>query len=96
MLDAQAQTGYLDLAQRGQLVIGERAGFAFEGDLLDLVPWKQLLHAIGEETAVVHAEKTGRASARVDEARLAPADERLRGVDRQFLQQGVEVRADLL
>ena len=95
VLDAEAEPRDAEFANGLQLVVSERAGFCLEGDFLHLIPREQSLHAVGEELQLIGRQIAGRATAEVDEARLASFDERLVRVGREILQQRVEVAANL-
>ena len=85
VLDAEAQPRDAEIANRLELVVGERAGFGFERDFLRRVPWEQTLHPVGEELQLIGRQIAGRAAAEVDEARMASFDERLVRVGGEIL-----------
>ena len=53
VLNPQAQTGDAEVPNGAQLVVGERAWFAFKRDLLGVIPGQQPLHAVGKELQLV-------------------------------------------
>src|SRR5262249_34329059 len=95
VLDAEAQARDTHFADRTELVIRQCAGLGLERDLARVVPRQQPLHAVRQKAKLVGRKITGRAATEVDEPRLAAGDGRLRGIDRQFLQQRVEIPANL-
>ncbi len=94
ILHAQAQARDAQLANGLELGIGQRARLGFESDFFRFVPGQQRLHRFREVFELVHGEVRGGAAAEIDEVRFPPADERLRGVERKFLDRGVDVAAN--
>ena len=53
MFDAQTQASDSNFANGAKLVVGQRARFALECDLLSLIPWQESLHSIGQKTQLL-------------------------------------------
>src|ERR1051326_8497772 len=71
----------------------ERARLGLERNLLRFVPRQKTLHPVGEELELVRRKITRRAAAEINEVGLASAHGGLARVNRQLLQQRVEVTA---
>src|SRR3954463_16740091 len=83
---AEAQARHAEFADGAQLVFRQRAGLAFEGDFLNLIPWQHRFHAIGEMFQLIDREIRWSAAAEINESWLASADEWPRCVQGHLLQ----------
>src|SRR5215472_1733732 len=88
MLDAQAETGDAERADRLELGLGQRAGLALEGYFFGFVPRQQPLHCLHQPGELPRRNVRRSSAAEVNELGLAPADERPLGVKRQLPDRG--------
>ena len=94
VLDAKAQARHAHVANGLELVVRERAWLGLEGDFLRRVPRQQRFHTVAEKLQLALGQIARRAAAEVEEARLAPADDGLARVSREFFQHRINVATD--
>src|SRR5215212_5762932 len=75
-------------------MVRQRSGLGFKGYFLHLVPPQDLLHLAYEMTQLIDRQIGRRPAAKIDKARLAPANELFYAVNPQLAQHRVDVAAD--
>ena len=95
VLDAEAQPRHPQLADLGQLRLGEGARLALEGDLLGVGPRRHRREPVDEAAELPHRQERRRAAPEVHEPQGPPGDGRLRRVELPFPAQEVQVLGHL-
>ena len=96
ILDAEAQPGDADAANRRQLGTGDRAGLALERDLFGRLPRPARRHALDERLELTGRQERRRSAAEVHEIERPPGQRRLIRVELPLAPQQVEVLLDFL
>ena len=96
VLDAQAQPGHADAANRRQLGFGDRSWLALERDFLGILPGCRCRQSSDQAFELLRREKRRRAAAEVHEVQLPSGDRRLRRTQLPFVREHVQVVIDFL
>src|SRR5437867_12968335 len=88
ILDTQTEAADASLFDHLQLTFGQRSRLALKSDLLRFIPRQQPLHGLHDPGKLAGRNVGGSSTSKVDELRLAAADEGLLRVERQLLDGG--------
>src|SRR5580692_765209 len=91
ILDAQAEARDSQIPDRLKFAFREGSRFALEGDFFGLVPGQQALHALDQARKLPRGNVRWCAPSKVNESRLASADEGSLGVEGQFSDGGIQI-----
>src|ERR1017187_2502677 len=89
-LDAEAECRDSQILNHLKFAFGKGSGFAFEGDFVGFIPRQQALHTLDQAGELPGGNVRRCPASKVDEFRLAAADEGFFGVEGQFLDRGIQ------